>query len=346
MFKQQETKKKDEGFVDDKGQPLNDQQVQEKKEEPKNPDDIDLKANFEYNDNHLKDIENGRQEFLKYVKKQNIWKWVCSGSAIGLLLFSFIYLISMQKDNPPLKITGYCLLGVSIAIILVYYLINRKITNKRMNAYLKRYYADTNAYVFGQENFSDVNGNTEGKIANYEFNNCHLYKDVSTVGSRNIVNFKIGGKIDCKMCDCAAQKTTMKRLEPLFIGKYLITPNNYNNDDDIIIYLTGNSRALPPNNVEQLPKVLNTKRMIIYSNNKNYESVVKANVRQNLANLITNNVLVDASIAITKGSTYVGLGYDDCLMVLPLQEKFNPRPVEKFKSDMKIIAEIIIELNK
>lgn len=342
MFKQQETKNKNEGFVDEKGKALEEQP--EKAKEAVNPDDINLKAEFKYDDTKLEDIETGRLAFYKTVKKENIIKWIVAAVSIGLLIFSFAYLI--QQEAQGIKITGYCMTAVSILIIVAYYILAKRFNNKKMQVYLKRYYGDINAYVFGQSCFSDVNGDIEGKIENNEFNNCLLYKNVSTIGSRNIVNFKVNNKYECKMCDCAAQMTTLKKLEPLFIGKYLVAPNTYDGDQQIVIYLTGNSRALPPNNVDHITKAVNTRKMIIYTENKNYESVVNAKVRQAVSELITNNVLVDVSISITKGKTYFGLGYDDCLMVLPLQEKFNPLPVYKFKKDMEIIASIITNLNK
>ncbi|MCQ2794879.1 MAG: hypothetical protein MJ214_01550 [Bacilli bacterium] len=339
MFKQQETKNKNEGFVDEKGQALEDKPVNAK--EAINPDDINLKADFKYDDSSLEDIETGRLAFFKTVKKENIFKWIVAALSIGLLIFAFAYL--MQQDAQALKVTGYCMIGVSILIIVVYYLIAKKFNNKKMNIYLKRYYGDINAYIF--KDFKDVHGDINGKIENNEFNNSLLYKNVSTIGSRNIVNFKVNN-LDCKMCDCAAQMSTIKKLEPLFIGKYLIAPNTYDGDQQIVIYLTGNSRALPPNNVDHLTKVVNTRKMIIYTENKKYESVVNAKARQAISELVTNNVLVDVSISITKGKTYFCLGYDDCLMVLPLQEKFNPLPVYKFKKDMEIIANLITLLNK
>ena len=342
MFKQQETKNKDEGFVDEKGQALS--KEPEKAKEAVNPDDIDLKAEFKYDDDSLKDIETARLAFYKIVKRENIVKYSVAAVSIGLLIFAFAYLI--RQNATALKVTGYCLMGVSILIIVAYYILAKKFNNKKMKVYLKRYYGDTNTHVFAQPCFSDVHGDIDGKIENNEFNNSLLYKNVSTIGSRNIVNFKVNGKYECKLCDCAAQMTTMKKLEPLFIGKYLIAPNTYDGDQQIVVYLTGNSRALPPNNVEHLTKVVNTRKMIIYSENKNYESVLNAKARQLISELITNNVLVDVSISITKGKTYFGLGYDDCLMVLPLQDKFNPLPVYKFKKDMAIIADIITELNK
>lgn len=341
MFKQQETKNKNEGFVDEKGQALETKPEQAK--EAVNPDDINLKAEFKYDSKSLEDIETGRLTFYKTVKKENIVKWIVAALSIGLLIFAFAYL--MQQEATGIKVTGYCMIAVSILIIVAYYILAKRFNNKKMQVYLKRYYGDINAYVFGQECFKDVHGDIEGKIENNEFNSSLLYKNVSTIGSRNIVNFKVNN-LDCKICDCAAQMTTLKKLEPLFIGKYLVAPNTYTGDQQIVIYLTGNSRALPPNNVDHMNKAVNTRKMIIYTENKNYESTVDAKVRQAVSELITNNVLVDVSISITKGKTYFGLGYDDCLMVLPLQEKFNPLPVYKFKKDMEIVARIITYLNK
>lgn len=339
MFKQSEGKKdKNAGFVDAKGQPI--EKKEEKPVEEKNPNDVDLNAKFEYQDEHSKKIEASRQVFLKFVKKQNIFKWIVALLAIGILVFSWVFV--MQQTE--LKWLAFVLTAVSVVIIIAYYFIMKHFNNKKMKEYLKVYYAECNANVFGNDAFKDVNGDVEGKIDNDDFNGALLYKDVSQIGSRNIVKFKVGNA-NCKICDIAAQKTTMKKLEPLFIGKFLIADNTYQGDEPIFIYLPGNSRALPPNNLDNVKKVVDTKKLCVYSNAKNYGSTFTSKIHNLVLGLITNNILVDCSIAITKGHTYVGLGYDDCLMVLPLQEKFNPIPVDRFKADMQIIAKLINELN-
>ncbi|MCQ2752745.1 MAG: hypothetical protein MJ206_00570 [Bacilli bacterium] len=337
MFKQaNENKDKNAGFVDDKGQPLTAKKV----EEEKNPNDVDLKAPIEYNDEHVKKIEDGRKAFLKIVRKQNIVKWIVAALAIGLLIFSWIYFI--QRDF--LKWLGFVLTGVCVAIIIAYYFIGKKFNDKKMGIYLKIFYGETNASVFANPKFSEVHGDVAGKIDNDDFNNAKLYKDVSTIGSRNVVKFKVKDA-NAKICDLAAQKTTLKQLEPLFIGKYLIADNKYTGEDPVFIYLPGNSRSLPPNNFDGVEKVVTTKKLVVYSNAKNYGSVFTNKVRNLVTSLITNNILVDCSISICKGHTYFALGYDDCLMVLPLQDKFNPIPLERFKKDMDIVADIIAELN-
>jgi len=331
-----EVKNKNEGFVDANGVSLD--KASAPKIEEKSPDDVDLTAPIEYTSIHMQDIEKERMAFLKIMKKQGIIKWIVAFIAIGLLVFSMLYL--MQK----IKGLGIGMVCVSVAIIIVYYIVVRQYNNKHMNAYLKVYYGDVNAYVFDDKDFKDVNGDIAGQISNDEFNDSKLYKDVSTLGSRNVVSFKVN-KINVKLCDCAAQKNTVKKLEPLFIGKYIIADNKYKNDEPIYVYLNGNSRSLPPNNLDGLPRVMNSKKMVIYTKNKNYESVLNANVRKLIANIITNNILVDCSISIQKGKTYFAMGYDDCLMVLPLNEKLNTIPIDRYKKDIGIVKEIITELN-
>ena len=40
------------------------------------------------------------------------------------------------------------------------------------------------------------------------------------------------------------------------------------------------------------------------------------------------------------------MGYDDPLMILPLQEQFDPRPTEVFKKDVQHALDLIEEFNK
>lgn len=353
MFKQKENveleeKDKNAGFVDENGNNLSTQPVAPTPEE-KNPDDVDLTKTVELNDNNLKSIEEERQKFFKVVKKQNIIKWANSFLSIGLLVFAWIYFIGgKQWQNVPAVRygCGISLTVVAVGLMIGYYVIVKKYNDKKMSEYLKLYYGAMNAYTFGNERYKDVHGDIAAKIDHSDFLDSRAYKDVSQLSSRNVVSFLVDGKVKTKICDCAAQKSTVKRLEPLFIGKYIIADNTYTGNDEIIITLLGNSRSLPPNNLDVLPKVSSTKKQVIYTNNKNYESVVNSKVRQAIAQLVTNNVLVDCFISITKGKTYIGLGYDDCLMVVPLQQKFNPIPLECYKKDMQTIADIIVNLNK
>ena len=40
------------------------------------------------------------------------------------------------------------------------------------------------------------------------------------------------------------------------------------------------------------------------------------------------------------------MGYDDPLMVLPLQTEFDYKPTEIYKKDMQVVAKLVEELNK
>ena len=59
-----------------------------------------------------------------------------------------------------------------------------------------------------------------------------------------------------------------------------------------------------------------------------------------------NKELVDLSISLQKGRVFVCMGYDDPLMVLPLQNQFDPKPTEIFKKDVVKVLKLIEEFNK
>ena len=54
----------------------------------------------------------------------------------------------------------------------------------------------------------------------------------------------------------------------------------------------------------------------------------------------TNKVLVDVAIAIKPGKTYFALGYEDSLMVLPMQKPFNPGPTQEYKQELELFLNL------
>ncbi|MDD4154870.1 MAG: hypothetical protein PHT30_05645, partial [Bacilli bacterium] len=81
--------------------------------------------------------------------------------------------------------------------------------------------------------------------------------------------------------------------------------------------------------------------MAIYSNNKEALKFVNKKVQSALKKIHTDDILVDVAIAIQKGKTFVCAGYDDILMVLPLEKPFNPKATRNYKDDLVDISEFI-----
>ena len=98
-------------------------------------------------------------------------------------------------------------------------------------------------------------------------------------------------------------------------------------------------------NLEEVKIVKDDKWMTIYSNNKKWEETLNSKVMKLVNALKPNNELVDISISIQPGTTYIALGYDDPLMVIPLDRPFNQEPVRFYKKDILKACQLAKELD-
>ena len=86
--------------------------------------------------------------------------------------------------------------------------------------------------------------------------------------------------------------------------------------------------------------------MVIWSNNKDWKKVITPAFKKLLGELKLNKVLIDVAVSIKEGQIFVLLGYDDPLMVLPLENPYNPHPYEGYKKDLAVAVKMIEEFNK
>ena len=178
-----------------------------------------------------------------------------------------------------------------------------------------------------------------------EFNESNLYKDVVETGSRGLTNFKYK-KQEISIVDCAGNVKAEKRMKPVFVGKMVRAKASYKGDVPVIVYLKGNERALPPTNVAEIKNVLEDQKMVVYSNYKDWKKVLTSGVMKALESIKTDKILVDVAISIANEKVFVMMGYDDPLMVLPLQNEFDYKPTEIYKKDIFAVSKLIEALNK
>ena len=57
-----------------------------------------------------------------------------------------------------------------------------------------------------------------------------------------------------------------------------------------------------------------------------------------------NDILIDGSISITKGRTYVALGLDDAIMAVPYKEVVNEVPYKTLNASMDKVLGLIESL--
>ncbi len=323
---------------------MNEEIKEEKSEikEPVFPEEISEVSKVEevvpeliaYDTDNLKNIENSRQIFLKQYKVQNIVKWIVSVAALGLIILGWLVF---------LPISVYLTIGTvgaSLLLILLYNFFIKRYLNGKMKIYFDAFYKNTTEFIFDGSDYEDVDFKVENKIEAVQFTENNIYADVVQVGSRNLTTYKYKG-MPISVCDAAGQTKSAKSLVPVFVGKYFMATNSYEQDEPIIIYLKGNEKALPPTNVAHLEVISDDNVMAIYSNNKEALKFVNKKVQSALKKIHTDDILVDVAIAIQKGKTFVCAGYDDILMVLPLEKPFNPKATRNYKDDLVDISEFI-----
>lgn len=292
-----------------------------------------------YDDETLKGVETARQLFYKTYKSSNVTKWIVTGVCLVLILAGWLIPNYVEGVKGTAAAT-YITIGVLVfaCIILgVYSFMFKKKLDTAMKAYFLKYYELTNAYVFGNQ-VENLRGTVDDKLDPAIFNAAGLYKNVAKVGSRDTLHFSYKGQ-EMLLADCAGQVNGGKALQTVFVGKLATVPNAWNGPDTII-YLKGNKRALPPTSLSDYSLIEDTKSMVVYGSDGSKKALSQP-VRKALAAINTNETLVDVAISLKAGTTYIALGYEDNLMVLPLEKPFNPAPIQEFKANFALILSLV-----
>jgi uncharacterized membrane protein (DUF485 family) len=293
---------------------------------------------YAYEDPDLEAIEASRLSFFKVYKHENLIKWIVTGVILLAILGTWLGVtFSSLKNTTTGTVITLVVVAVAIIALGVYSVFFRKKMDKAMKSYFNEYYSHNNHYVFG-ENVKDVTGTVDDKLDSVVFNAAGLYKNVAKVGSRDCLHFTYKDKA-IVFADAAGQVNGQKSLTTCFVGKFIAVPNA-NEGAEIIIYLKGNKRALPPTTLENYEVLEDSKTMVVYGP-KDGKKILTHAVRQALASIDTDATLVDVAIAVRKGMTYIAMGYEDNLMVLPMDKPFNPAPTMELKKNLQQIFALI-----
>jgi hypothetical protein len=307
----------------------------EAKPEEKKPEEP---VSYTYDDEHLQAVETARQDFFKQYKKDNTTKLIVSIAVVLVIIAGWIipYLIPGLSTNMPL-IISLSVAGVAVVGLGIYSYFFRKHSDAEIKEYFKRYYAASYDYALEDLNVKGFHADLDMKLDQKEFTDNGMYDDVYKVGSRYGASFTYKGR-DCAIVDAASQIKGKKALETTFVGKYLRMSNSYYGTG-LVIYFKGNDRALPPSCIKRMNCIEENAKYAVYGDNEEKHWLTHA-IRQAFAQVTTNKTLVDVAIAIKPARTYMCLGYEDDLMVIPLQKPFNPNPSKEFKADLKQFLEI------
>ena len=298
---------------------------------------------YEYESENLAAIEKERTVFYGQYKKSNIWKYSVSGICIVIIILGYILPLQIASWTAYQMPITLSVLAVGVLGLGIFSYVSRKKIEVKMKDYFKKFYENTNAYVFSDPDIKNVTGAVENKLPAESFNAAGLYKDVVQVGSRASFQFEYKG-LNCSISDAAGQTKGPKgTLQTIYVGKFIQCPSTYQGGT-CIVYLKGNNRALPPTSLKDYSLIEDHKDMIVYGEEGAKRALTKK-VRDAIAQFRTNDILCDAAISIKDGHAYIALGYEDTLMVLPMDKSFNPNPTAQFKNDFEKVLDLISVLN-
>lgn len=306
-------------------------------------------VSYNYDDERLEKIETARLAFNKEYKKSNLWKWLVTVACLVLIILGWV-LTMIPEINNGLKqvneqfpmIFTLILVGISLVALLIFSSVFKKKIDKLMQGYFKTFYECQNAYIYPAE-CENLEGEATSKLDDKYLKESGIYKDIARTGSRACLSFDYMGK-RIVISDAAAQVQEKKALRTVFVGKFLYFENDYKGED-ILVYFKGNKRALPPTNLAGRNLFKDSKTMVIYGPATS-KKTLNARVMNALNAFETNATFVDMAVSIREGMTYIAMGYEDDLMVLPLEKPFNPAPTKEAKKDIGEVLDLIAALNR
>lgn len=299
---------------------------------------------YDYSESDLlESIEAGRADFYAFYRKRMHIKWAVTAVCLVLILAGWIipsFIPYFQEGGAGSGAGIYVTLAVTaVAVVLlaVIMILSKRKVDAGVKNHIALYYQNSDTYVF-HGLVDQRNGNVDSKLPDQLFADSGLYNDVVKVGSRNCLTFNYKGH-EAVFADCAASISGQKQLQTVFIGKYMVIENSYKGPE-VLIYRKGNKRALPPTNLKGRDVFEDSKDMVIYGPKESKKLLAKK-VRDALSSFITNATFVDMSVVVKEGKTYFALGYEDDLMVLPMEKAFNPNPTKVLRHNIECVFGLV-----
>lgn len=312
------------------------------------PSERSKNGDIAYTDPRFENIEKARKSHVKFSKK---WSHIKVGITLGAVaLVIGTWLVIRFGFSSAGEIAAYVSLGVAILSVVgiaVFGIFQKKKTVKSTEDYLTAYFDNSDAFLFDGLPVENIQGGLKDKVTADEFNAADLYgacskhEEPSNVGSRDSKTFEYEG-MKCALADVGAEARNPKGFLTVFIGKYLRTENHLDvKDGGLFVYFKGNARATPPSFLFQKDANLieDHKKYCVYGAKEN-KKLITPELRKAFKEIHTDNLLIDLAISFKSGKTYWAFGYEDTLMVAPVDKPFDPVYLQKFKEHLTYILNL------
>lgn len=302
---------------------------------------VDEKGAYEYDNPKLSAMEEARKAWKKSYRLSSILKVGISTFCLLLIVLAWVIpttVMGSSAGSVPLYIALGTAAGSLVIMALTSFLVKKK-QNRFVSTYFHAFYKPMDEYLFEGLDIANVQGDVDTKLSQEEFDGGKAFKKTHNVGSRDSLTFTYKG-VDAAVSDAASQEEGKNRaLMVTFVGKFLRMHNNLKLDNGVIFYFKGNDRAIPPTGIIGATPAIKNDYYNVYGLGKDIAKIPSETMML-IEKIRTNKLLVDVTISIQSGRTYMYLGVEDTLMILPNKDQFNPNYLIAYKQIFASFLEI------
>lgn len=317
------------------------------------------KDGFAVSDDKISDESEKSQLFVevdslrqKYLKSTKLMKYLTWGLMLPILAGALVAVFTLNGQTVE-DWVKYLVIGLIVALgigLIVFKVLSKRYLDNKARTYVKSYYSVTTNYIVSGEGFSDVVINPDAKVEKEFFTKANIYQNLKSVGSRNLVTFNHNGR-NFSFVDLAAQVQGVKKLEAIFVGKVLKYTLTKEVNGRLLGQILGNNKISKPiDGFAGLEQISKTGNYVFYSNMHKEKNLLTKTVTDLFGRYHLNNDLLDVIISVNHKEIVVALDYNDPVMQLPVDKKFNKQQIDDIKTalfnSISIIEAIADKLEK
>lgn len=284
-------------------------------------------------------IEEARQTFMGFYKKQRLYNNVAFALVIVLIIAAYVVLQAWLGQN----FLALGSVGVILILLYVYSRISRTKMEKLTKGYISEYYGLMKEKVLPEDRYPHSVMDFDRKLELSTFTDAGILKDIVRINTRAVVSFDFRGQ-EATVCDMAAYRSADPKQTPSYLGKFISVPLKLDLPGRILVYIKPKVQGKGPDVLDDMKKVEENDRYVIYATDASTYKALPSNFVRLLDTLTVDDLLVDATFSIRADQTQVALSYTDALMVIPLQNAFDPSPSEQYGKNLQTTLSILDSL--
>ena len=273
-------------------------------------------------------VDEAREKLYKSYKKTSLINNILLVVVAAIFIGSF-FMITRGTWG---QIAGWVTIGVTLAGLVIYFLLTRKRYPKQSKEYFNVFWTASNSYLFDNERFQNCTINPEEKFTIQDVLGDRAYKDIIDVASRNVVHGQFNHK-EFTLGELGIYKPGARKnsREVVFVGRRIELDNSLLVKDRYLINIRGEDKPLDlPTDIDDLVAFENDGTFVVYgTEGADYKKEIGTKLLSELKDLKCSAPLLNINIVLWNKKSFAYLSYDDSIVAIPFDKSINNKVIFK-----------------